>query len=426
MCSRYLGAISLSALALLAGCSDQEPRTPAEPQPAFSHIGLPSCDPGFNSLVSQYFVQPRQGVVQTLRQEMAAAFDIDDKTTVQAKGFAILSNIEAAVNNAESSNATQGSELANRVLECMFTATELTGVTLPVDFVQELTVAGLGGFGIRGGSGFDSEGGVIAHDGFSAVAPPKDSTWSSRLSERVLIYGGRPSSTAISYVWNKIRPAVAFTKPVVVALCEGTSTSLLQENGTFVPFVDPDYIPGFCPGQSATLDARRRTLDRGVFSFAARVFDLLRPSPAHAAVMFSHGSTAGRAGFSFFDLGEVPSVTLQFLQEPVNPVTNVICCSAGTVTVKAVRTSDLTALPGVTVTLITRPATNKGKNTGVAGNVETTNSSGVATFTTLKFLKSGLYTAEATGKIDDPTSQGVDRTPEFVRDISAPFTVGGR
>jgi len=426
MRSRYLGGLSLSALALMGGCSDQEPGTPAEPQPAFNHIGSTSCDLGFTSLISQYFVQPRQGVVQTLRQEMATAFAADDKTTVQTKGFAILSNIEAAVNNSESSNAATGSAIANRVLECMFTPTELTGVTLPVDFVQQLTVAGLGGFGVRGGPGFDTSGAVLAHDGFSAVAPPKDSTWSSRLVERVLIYGRRPSSTAITYEWKKIRPAVAFTKPVVVALCEGTSTSLLQEDGTFVPFVDPDYILGFCPGQSASLDTRSGTLDRGVFSFASRVFDLLRPSPAHAAAMFSHGSTAGKTAFSFFTLGEVASVTLTFLQEPVDPVANVICCSAGTVTVKAVRTSDATALPGVTVTLITRPATNKGKNTGVSGNTATTDATGVATFTTLKFLKSGLYTAEAAGKIDDPTSQGVDRTPEFVGDISAPFTVGGK
>jgi hypothetical protein len=194
-----------------------------------------------------------------------------------------------------------------------------------------------------------------------------------------------------------------------------------------VPFVDPDYIVGFCPGQSASLDTKRGTVDRGVFSFAGRVFDLLRPSPAHAAAVFSHGSTAGRGGFSHFNLGEVASMTMEFGQEPVNPVTNVPCCSAGIVTVNAFVTGSnpRVALPGVTVTLITRPATNKGKNTGVAGNVATTNASGVASFPALKFLKSGLYTAEATGAIDDPTSPGVDRHPAVVTDVSAPFTVGG-
>jgi hypothetical protein len=426
MCSRYLGAVSLSAVALLAGCSDQEARNPAEPLPQFNHIGSPTCNLNFNSLLP-YFDPPRKGAVQALVQEMATAYGADDRPLTLTKGFAILANIEAAVNEGESSDAATGSTFANRVLDCMFTSTEL-GVTLPIPFTEELTVDGLGAFGVRGGPGFDTSGAVVAHDGFSATAPPNGSTWSQSLSERVLIYGSRPNANTNSYEWHKV-PDVAFTDPpgIVVALCAGTTVSLLQEDGTFVPYVDGDYMDGLCGDDLGVLEAKPGPGSWGVFSLASRLVNVLRPTPAHAAAIFSHGTTAGKTGYSLFTLGEVPNITLEFIKEPVDPVVNVVCCATGTVTVKAFKTgSPSTPLPGVTVTLITRPATNKGKNTGVSGNVATTDATGVATFTTLKFLKSGLYTAEATGKIDDPATQGIDRTPEFVTDISSPFTVGGK
>ncbi len=429
MRSPLLGALGLAACTVLAACSDQDSPVPAEPRPEFSHIGSTTCNLNFSPLIAQYFVQPRQGVVQNLAQQMGTDFAADKKTEVQAGGFAILANIEAAVNEGESIDAVTGSTLANRVLECMFTDAELTGVSLPIPLTEELTIGGLGAFGVRGGgTAFDTSGPVVAHDGFSATAPPSGSDWSESLLERVLIYGSRPNSTTESYDWDKVRPAVEFTDPpgIVVALCAGTSVSLLQEDGSFVPYVDGDFMEGLCGQPLSALDARRARSGWGVLSLASRLVNLLRPGPAYAAAVFSHGTTAGKTAYSHFTLGEVPSVTLQFLKEPVNPVVNQICCATGVVRVLAYETDDATPLPGVTITLVTKPTTNKGKNAEVVGNVATTGPDGVATFSALTFLKSGVYKQEATGKIDDPLSPGPpDRAPTFVTDISAAFTVGG-
>ncbi|HEX2451038.1 MAG TPA: hypothetical protein VHJ69_07850, partial [Gemmatimonadales bacterium] len=201
---RCFAAAGLAVCLSVAGCTDQEPPGPSAPsEPQFSHTASASCDFNFNSLISQFFTnQTRQGEVQTLRQQMVDAHQLSSESGVQKYGFNILANIEAAVNESESNNPTVGSELANRVLACMFTEAQIgsPAVTLPIDFTQELTVAGLGAFAVRGNlvgepESYDTAGPVFAHDKFSGVTPVSGAAWSTVLSNRILIYGERATNT---------------------------------------------------------------------------------------------------------------------------------------------------------------------------------------------------------------------------------------
>ena len=410
----------LVACLALAGCTDRESRTPAEPQ--FSHTASASCDFNFTSLIPQFFVQPRQGVVAGLKQQMEAAHEASSEANVQARGFDILANIEAAVNLNESSNSTAGSDLANRLLACMFTEAQLSPVILPVDFTQELTVSGLGAFGVRGGAtSYDTAGPVFAHDGFSGVTPVNSAAWSTVLSTRTLIYGERASNTEQSFDWFKILRSTVFNSPfVIVGICVPSGTTeMLVQNGSAVLAFDGTHF-----GLACQVSAMRRSSDRnagwGPFELAQRLVRLFAPSSLHAAAMFTN-TTSGKAGsFSNFRSDEISAAASDYLVPPPATVqVNVVVTPTITVKVTAVdeETSDIKPAVNQLVKLVVASqVSNKGANVAVAGETAITNSDGIASFPNFVIKKAGTYTIQAVFELGRP---GVGVTFDQVGGIQA-------
>jgi hypothetical protein len=409
---RPFAAPGLVACLALAGCSDRETQTPAEPE--FSHTASASCDFNFNSLVSQFFVQPRQGVVAGLKTQMEAAHTASSETDVQARGFDILAHIEAAVNLKESSNSTAGSDLANRLLACMFTEAQLSPVALPVDFTQELTVSGLGAFGVRGGAtSYDTAGPVLAHDGFSGVTPVSGAPWSTVLSNRILIYGERASSTTESYDWFKILRSTTFNSPfVIVGLCvpSGSADMLVQNGSAVLAFDGTHFLP--C---SATigLRSRERTPGWGPFELAQRLVRLFAPSSLHAAAMFTN-TTSGKAGsFSNFRSDAIDAMASDYLTAPPTAFrANVVVTP--TITVKVTADDGKPAVNLLVTLVVASTISNKGSKVGVAGETAITNSEGIATFPSFLVKKPGTYTLQAFFELGRP---GVDVTFDQVTGI---------
>jgi hypothetical protein len=357
---------------------------------------------------------------------MVDAHGASSETGVQKYGFNILANIEAAVNLKESSNATAGSELANRVLACMFTEAQLSPVVLPVDFSQELTVDGLGAFGVRGNlvgepESYDTAGPVFAHDGFSGVTPVNSVSWSTVLSNRILIYGERASSTTDSYDWFKILRSTVFNSPfVIVGICVPAGTAeMLVVDGSAVLAFDGTHF-----GLPCQVSAMRRSSDRnagwGPFELAQRLVRLFAPSSLHAAAMFTN-TTSGKAGsFSNFRSDEIAAAASDYVVPPPPTVqVNVVVTPTITVKVTAVdeETSDIKPAVNQLVKLVVASqVSNKGANVAVAGETAITNSDGIASFPNFVIKKAGTYTIQAFFELGRP---GVGVTFDQVGGIQA-------
>jgi len=394
---RSLAAFSLAAGLVLAGCGDEESRTPAEPQ--FNHTASASCDFNFNSLISQFFVQPRQGTVLTLKQQMEAAHQASSETNVQKYGFDILANIEAAVNSGESTNATAGSDLAKRLLACMFTSDQLAPVDLStIDFIQELTVNGLGAFAVRGAA-YDATGPVVAHDGFSGVTPANNASWSTVLSARTLLYGKRASGEQ-SYNWNKILPSTTFNFPyLLVGLCVSSGAAeMLVEDGSAVLAFDGTH---FLECQETIVRSQNRNGRWGPFALAQRLVQLVTPTSLHAAVMFSNTTTGKTGSFSHFASDVISGAKSVYdVPPPQTVLVNVEVRNSSyqnqPITVKVTADDDNKPAANVLVTLRVSPTiSNQGAKVEVAGETAMTNQSGVATFPNFVIKKAGTYTIEA-------------------------------
>jgi hypothetical protein len=394
---RSVAALGLAACLVLAGCGDdEESRTPAEPQ--FNHTASASCDFNFNSLISQFFVQPRQGVVLSLKQQMEAAHQASSETDVQKYGFDILANVEAAVNSGESTNATAGSDLANRLLACMFTEAQLSPVVLPVDFTQELTVAptGKGAFAVRGGTTqYDSEGPAFSHDQWSGVTPANSAKWSAVLTTRTLLYGER-GTDQVSFDWHKILPSTTFSFPyVLVGICvpAGTDQMLVEDGSTVLAF-DGTHFGLSCQASAM----RRSSTGWGPFDLARRLVRFVTPTSLHAAAMFSNTVTGKSGSFSHFSSDAISGAKSVYQVEPPPTVqVNVAVTNNGQpITVEV--TADTPAKPAanVLVTLRVSPTiSNQGAKVEVSGETAMTNQSGVATFPNFMIKKAGTYTIEA-------------------------------
>jgi hypothetical protein len=385
---QLLAAPALAAAFALSGCSDRQSQTPAEPK--FSQTGSASCDFNFNSLISQFFVQPRQGVVAALKQQMEAADAANSPTDVQARGFDILANIEAAVNLGESSNVSAGGSLANDLLACMFTEAQLSPVVLPVDFTSELTISGLGAFGVRGGStAYDTSGPVRAHDQFSGVRPAAGAKWSTVLTTRTLIYGTRLPTDNNSYDWFKILRSTSFTFPfVTIALCypSGTSNMVTEDNTVVLAFDGADFLT--CP--SGTLSSANSGW--GPRGLASRLVRLFSPRPLNAATVLTH-LASGKGSFSHISVTQVTSASSVYIVAP--PPTVVVNVEVTpTITVK-VTADGQPAFNQLVSLLVASQISNKGTNVDVAGNTAFTDKDGFATFPHFVIKKAGTYTIQA-------------------------------
>jgi hypothetical protein len=423
---RSLAALSLAAGLVLAGCGDdEESRTPAEPQ--FNHTASASCDFNFNSLISQFFVQPRLGVVLGLKQQMEAAHQASSETNVQKYGFDILANIEAAVNLGQSTNATVGSQLANRLLACMFTEAQIAQGTdptlaLPIDFSQELTVnGGTGAFGVRGGSTqYDTAGPVFSHDRWSGVTPANSAAWSTVLSTRTLLYGERGTDLA-SFDWHKVLRSTTFAFPyVLVGICvPAGDDQMLVENGSAVLAFDGTHF-----GLSCQTSAMRRSSDPatgwGLFDLARRVVEFITPNSLHAAVMFSNTTTGKTGSFSNFRSDAIATAASEYLTAPPATVqVNVVVTPTITVKVTALddETDELKPAVNQLVRLVVASSiSNQGTNVEVGGATAITNGDGIASFPDFVIKKAGTYTIQAFFELGRP---GVGVTYDQVGGIQA-------
>jgi hypothetical protein len=421
---RSFAVSGLAGLLALAGCSDEELQTPSQPQ--FSHTASASCDFNFSSLIAQYFVQPRQGVVSGLKQQMESAHQDGSGDNVKRYGFDILANIEAAVNLKESSNVTAGSELANRLLACMFTEAQIAAGTspplaLPIDFTQELTIDGGGAFGVRGGlAKYDAAGPVIAHDAWSGVTPANNANWSAVLTTTTLIYG-EPGTLQDTYDWHKILPSTTFSSPfVLVGICVPAGTDqMMVQNGTAVLAFDGTHF-----GLECQTSAMRRSSDPatgwGAFDLARRLVEFITPSSLHAAVMFSNTTTGKAGSFSNFRSDAIGTAASDYITPPPATVqVNVVVTPTITVQVTVFDEETNETKPAVNQLVklvVASQISNKGTNVAVGGETAITNSNGVASFPNFVIKKAGTYTIQAFFELGRP---GVGVTLDQVGGIQA-------
>jgi hypothetical protein len=386
---RFLAAPGLLGCLALAACGDQESQTPAEPQ--FSHGAFPGCDFNFNSLISQFFVQPRQGTVLTLKQQMEAGHTGTPASleTVRTKGFDILANVDTAVSQGESSDSVTGASLANRVLACMFASSPP---------VPSQSLGTLGGFGVRS----DGSAAVVADfSGVvkSAVKPAEESSWSTVLTGRTLIYGSQASSSPLSYHWSKIPPDPFNAPGAIVVLCDGGASSMVLHGTGVLAFGGSD-----CHGEFGALGSPVRNQGWGPFEIARRLVQLVSPASLHAAAVFTHGTSGKTTAFSHFTAGEITNAASVYVSPPLQtiqvnqvfpPIVVDVTASKCEVVSGVETCDDKPAVNQLVQLKVATQVSNKGTNVAVAGDTATTNSNGRATFDKFVIKKAGTYTIQA-------------------------------
>jgi len=256
----------------------------------------------------------------------------EDTPGAQAAGFAIMDSI-GALSRRATVNTTVGDQLTKALIKCMFVLPDANAFpNFPggaiYNFAAALNQANGGAYYTRGpGAGSDSV--VLATDysdpdlpdNLSGVAPPAGKTWSSILTDRVLVFG-YPTSTLpqsaanpLEYEWSTV-PANANWNPfAVVAVCDGDGS-----NAAMVHESNVGVLAFANSASSICSQPQRLVLETGwgPRAIANRLARLLKPEPLHATLRGT--GTTGAATFkSKFKKLTVNSVVLAKVGNAVPP-----------------------------------------------------------------------------------------------------------
>ncbi|HEY6092077.1 MAG TPA: hypothetical protein VIV83_08815 [Gemmatimonadales bacterium] len=373
---------SVLVAAALAACA--EPRTPTPSGPTASVTALttlPVCDlSGTNPLISHYFNPTDAKTARTLLDAITAAGA--GTTAAQDRGFDLIALIAANAQAGTGGDAQSASDLINAVTACMFRDLAQFPANYPEDYTVAVTTAAPGGLGVRGGATDPATDPVFSRNSFSGVAPQFGVTWATMLSgnpapARIALYG-RPGSTPLSYDWKVLPRNATFSPPALVGLCidvNTAATSMVHEEHIGVlTFADAYFLtPPNCGGLAS------RT---GLSAWGHALAQLILPRPLSASVVNPGGIGGSTGGIgSEFAAEDIPNASLEFTIEPPATVT------VGQVFTVQVRATDAVTgatMGGTTVSIIA--VNNNGQPKQLLGTIsQTTNNSGLATFSDLSF-----------------------------------------
>lgn len=398
--------------ALLAACG--EAKSPLNPA-VTGRVGTPMADrdddgggtiapPGtcsfssLSTLAGRYFPSLEARTVKTLVSSMQKAKA--GTTAAQNIGFDILVHVVSNV-NAGNTDVTDGGNLVNGLLACMYTNAADLPLTFPEDFSVALDPAQHGALDVRGGPN-DSTGPVVnrpATAPFSGVKPV-NGAWTDLLAgnpapNRILLYG-RPGSTSTSYDWKVVPRSTVFAGAgAEVGLCIDVSTNtkslMHEENVGLLPFEDAAFLDPVSCSPSLAAVVKPGFLKQ----LASAVGSVFIPKSLYANPGGLAGSTSGIHS-EFGPLAIDSGAPMGFVAEPTNVKVNQIIKPAVQVLVTDAKTGD--PIPNVAVTLTS--FNNNGTPAQLNGTLtQITNGAGIATFGDLSQVKPGGYLLSASGAV---------------------------
>jgi hypothetical protein len=297
--------LAVASVLVLAGCSEQEQKTPTGPEMKVTPPPSTACDFAVvKGLINTYFPPPDQQTAQGYETQMEAGTD------VILNGFKIMDMIGQRSRTASPPSPTVGSDLTKALTKCMFDASQPPYVV----------TTGAGSYNILDSARFDialnpAAGGVyyvVGAGGTGFTAPPTvlkskvggtrlsaatagpdtvAGTWTTLLDttanafegKRALVYA-YPINTALNalkYEWATIDPATAFKPYAFVSLCDGSSDSTLMVHESGVGVLAYSTI-NLCTGPDATGTAtgfRSNFLNTPVTTVTARWTAAVPKSP---------------------------------------------------------------------------------------------------------------------------------------------------
>ena len=389
---RLLTGLALAGVAIIAGCSQDQPRSALVPTQARSSAASAGCSSTAIYDANQaYFAQPTDPVY-ALSNTLEAAYSIGGPVGATSAGFDVLARLAAAADQGTPVKGTpaQGSAVANAVLSCMSVA----GYGGAIDFAAALGPSGL--FAVRDGStGAPVVSRLVVGGAPSFGAEPSAGNWP--VTGKVLFYGEKLSVANLAseipagdvFELTTLPSGLTFSPAIRTGVCQLSDPNaqiLHQHSGDPAVILAPAGMPSFCPTPTS---ARETT----PFVLAARqVADWLSPRPAYAsrAMMPAFGGGGGGLVSGLSEIGPVSfTSTVEWVVRPRDTKRSATPQFVPTVTVRNVSTKG-NPIEGSLMTLTV--VVNHGSFT-ITGNTATTNAAGIATFPNLKIDKPGGYTA---------------------------------
>jgi hypothetical protein len=455
---------------VLAACSDQQSNTPTAPDfkvtpPAgcsYSQIKQDvAAEWPINAGTDTKATNGNVGALVTTMQQNAA-----DSNIATATGFQILDTLASQTAKKQAGTTpAAGSQLALDLLKCM----DVPTATIPLSFVPALSDAGA--FAVRGRGPADKAA-VISHDGAWNIQPvfasaPVDTqyAWSgievadssgskaanltAAVKQLFLAFGSPqdpagftnddplnlpPAGSTYSTVYNwGTAPKEFFQAPTnppgpgfLISQCEvgalvGTYQSGFIQHNTagsspeVLGVADPICLPG------GTASLFRRTPQ----TLAQRLWQIVRPEPAYAAVL---GGGSGSKGSALSPWGVIDPglVNLVFNQVP-NKSNNAVGVplfdkNNQPFHVQAFSKAGTPFKQGTIFTWI-EAVNNSGVNVLVCKNWAYTNPNGIATFTNAYVSKAGGYTVIFKTVGAQTTTNSVNNSPLTVNAGAEPSSV---
>jgi hypothetical protein len=408
---RLIGLAAVVAAGALA-CGENNQQLPPGPRMQASAPTSPSVTCDFKSLsqlATHYFPGQEAKIVKDIISQMQTAGAYT--SGAQNYGFDVMTHVAANI-KAGNTDVSDGSNLTNGLLACMYDATTTAGqaalpATFPEDFTVAVDPAQHGGYEVRGGPN-DLTAVVFSRplsSPFSGVAPSTGITaadWSGMLGtpnpppNRILVYG-EPSPLPETYDWRVVPRNTAFNPVANVGLCldvnQYDQSLVHEEHVGLLPFVDfPYLIAGQCSSVASAGSSP------WPFQLARTLTRWMAPRPLWAAGTLNPGGLGGATDGIHSEFGPqlVDTVYLAFVQQPTDVQVNQIITPPVQVSVTAVKTGD--PVPNVTVTLSS--INNNGTPALLSGTLtKTTDGTGILTFSDLSESKTGGYVLVATGTV---------------------------
>ena len=404
-------AVALVSL-VAAGCGERSAPLPQGPNmQVAAPTSATTCDfKSLSQLATHYFSGPEAKVVRNILSAMQSAGAFTP--VAQDSGFSVMSHIAANI-TAGNTDVTDASSLTNGLLACMYNKAADLPATFPENFSVATNPALHGAYAVRGGAAdFDSV--VFSRplaNPFSGIGPDSLSAsapWAGMLTDsnpaphRILVYG-MPGSTSQTYDWRVVPRSTLFSPPAVVAVCvnpdagAGLTSLLHEEHIGLLPFVHALWLDLLTcsPTSAARSVAGPLQFALGAARWGISLFAPGPLSATNAAIVDGLGGTTGGIR-SEFGVEPADTLRLTFVVQPTDVTVDSVIKPP--VVVQATNATTGSTVANVAITL--SAVNNNGTPAVLQGTLtQTTNSSGLATFSNLSETKTGGYVLTASGTV---------------------------